>query len=236
MENMKNWSIMLKMLFVLILMTSFLPVCVHAETNSGFDLSRGAFFVRNETRNGTKLSTEIGVSSQMSGSGAVYFEQNEFYGGFDTWLDARIRGGVGNAFSYSFEIGVGLLSAKRPYLDKYQYNVSEGETIDIYGGPLSYFPYAYRGRWDGFIFPLDKMNAGGPSGWPDTHSVGFTVLGEISGSAFDDILFWSLGRKRREWAAMIRGSSLVLNEAAQPFFGIELSFQPFPWFGYSSIT
>ncbi|MDR0383309.1 MAG: hypothetical protein LBH50_04920 [Spirochaetaceae bacterium] len=45
-----------------------------------------------------------------------------------------------------------------------------------------------------------------------------------------------MGRKRREWAAMNQGSSLVLNEAAQPFFGFELSFQPFQWFGFSSLT
>jgi hypothetical protein len=80
------------------------------------------------------------------------------------------------------------------------------------------------------------MNSGGPNGWPDTPSVGFSLLCEISGSAFDDTLFWSLGRKKREWAAMDQGSSLVLNEAAQPFFGVELSFQPFPWFGFSSLT
>jgi hypothetical protein len=217
-------------------MTGFLPVLISAETSSGFDLSRGTFYVQNETANGTKLSTGIGISSRLDGSGAVYFEQSEFYGGFDTWLDAHIGGSVGNAFLYSFEIGVGLLSARRPYLGKYQYNVSRNETVDIYGNPLPYFPYSYFGHWDGFVFPLDAMNAGGPTGWPDAPSVGFSLLCEISGTAFDDVLFWSVGRKRREWAAMNQGSSLVLNEAAQPFFGFELSFQPFSWLGFSSLT
>lgn len=236
MENMKNASIILKTLFVSMLMAGFLPVFIHAETNSSLDLSRGTFSVQNETSGGTKLSAEIGVSSRLNGSGAVYFEQSEFYGGFDMWMDAHIRGDVGKAFSYSFEIGVGLLSAKRPYLGTYAYKVDINETVDIYGSPLSYFPYAYYGNWDGFVFPLSEMNAAGPSGWPDTASIGFSMLGEISGSVFDDTLFWSLGRKKHEWAAVVQGSSLVLNEAAQPFFGIEVSFQPFPWFGLSSLT
>jgi hypothetical protein len=236
MENMKTESIILKTLFVSLLMAGFLPVFIHAGTNSGFDLSRGIFYAQNETSGGTKLSAEIGVSSRLNGSGAAYVEQSEFYGGFDTWMDARIRGDAGNAFSYSFEIGVGLLSAKRPYLGTYQYKFDTNETVDIYGSPRSYFPYAYYGGWDGFVFPLGEMNSAGPSGWPDTPSVGFSILCEISGSAFDDTLFWSLGRKRREWAAMVQGSSLVLNEAAQPFFGFELSFQPFRWVGFSSLT
>ncbi|MDR1445061.1 MAG: hypothetical protein LBI94_09315, partial [Treponema sp.] len=82
--------------FIAVLITGFLPAFIHAETNSGFDLSRGTFYAQNETKNGTKLSAEIGVSSRLSGSGAVYFEQSEVYGGFDTWLDARIGGDVGN--------------------------------------------------------------------------------------------------------------------------------------------
>jgi hypothetical protein len=218
------------------LLAGFLPALIHAEANSGFDLSRGTFHVQNETSGGTELSAEISVSSQLSGSGAVYFEQNEYYGGFDTWLDARVRGDVGEAFSYSFEIGVGLLSAGRPYLGKYRYKAGGNETVDIYGSPLSYFPYAYSGRWDGFIFPVGELNAGGPDGWPDGVSIGFSLLCEISGSVFDDTLFWSIGRKRHEWAAMVQGGSLVLNETAQPFFGFDLSFQPFPWFGFSSLT
>ncbi|MDR2376906.1 MAG: hypothetical protein LBD96_10785 [Treponema sp.] len=234
---MKNRSIMPKILFVSMLMTGyFLPVFIRAETNNNLDLSQGTFYIRSQTSSGIKLSTEIGISSRLNGSGAFYFEQNEFYGGFDTWLDAHIKGDIGDAFSYSFEIGVGLLSARRPYLGEYQYKVDKNETVTIYGNPLSYFPYSYHGRWDGFIFPLDEMNAGGPSGWPDTSSVGFSLLCEIFGSAFDDTLFWSMGRKKHEWAAMDQGSSLVLNEAAQPFFGFELSFQPFSWFGFSSLT
>jgi hypothetical protein len=185
---------------------------------------------------GTKFSINIGVHSNFDGSGAVYFENGEVYGGFDEWVNAHINGDIGEYISYSFSIGVSLLAANRPYLGKYQTNVDSQDSFDVYGAPLGYFPYTYRSQWDGFVFPITALNAAGPSGWPDNLSIGFSLLCEISGSAFNDALTWSLGRRNREIAGMVEGGSLVLNKFAQPFFGIELSFSPFPWFGVSSLV
>jgi hypothetical protein len=196
----------------------------------------GVFQFQHETAGGTKFSSEIGFSSDFKGSGAIYFEDGAVHGAFDEWLSAHVRGDLGESVSYSFELGVGLLTAPRSFLGIYQIKADSPETVDVYSSPAAYFPYAYNGRWDGFVFPLDSLNSGGPVGWPDKASFGFSALYEILGSAFDGTLHWSLGRKRREWGAMDQGASLVLNEAAQPFFGGELLFRPFSWLGFSSLT
>jgi hypothetical protein len=62
------------------------------------------------------------------------------------------------------------------------------------------------------------------------------MMSEMTGSVFGDMMLIRFGRIRREWGAMAPGSSLVLNSAARPFAGIEASFNPIPWFAYSSIT
>ncbi|MCL2244673.1 MAG: hypothetical protein FWC03_09445 [Treponema sp.] len=218
------------------LLLIFSPQTAYTEQSGSWDPSRGVYTIQNETKNGIQLSTEIGVSYKLTGAGAFFIEQREFSGGFDGWINAHIGGDIGNTVSYYFEIGVGLLSAERRYLGEYQLKVDNSETAGIYSWPSAYFPYAYHGQWDGFVFPLDRLSAGGPTGWPDTLSIGFNMLGEITGAAFDNTLLWSLGRKRREWAAVSDGSSLVLNETAQPFLGVELLFRPFPWFSFSSLT
>ncbi|MDR1948042.1 MAG: hypothetical protein LBQ38_01490 [Spirochaetaceae bacterium] len=52
----------------------------------------------------------------------------------------------------------------------------------------------------------------------------------------DNAIKWRLGRLEREWGNSAFGSSLALNSQARPFLGIEGSFTPFDWFGFSALT
>jgi len=180
------------------------------------------------------ISINFNASLSVDGAGAYYFEQSEFKGGFDTWLKLRVSGDLGNSASYFFNIGVALLYAEREYLGRWPIKVGSQEEADVYTYPLGYFPYNYRSSWGGFLFPLADPR-GGFTGWPDTVSIGFNSLYEISGTAINNIILWRIGRNEHEAAGIVEGSSLVLNKAAQPFFGADLQVNLLPWFRIYSL-
>ena len=182
------------------------------------------------------FSVDIGVSASVEGAGAYYTEHEKFEGGFDSWVNAHIQGDLGSRISYFADIGFALLYAPRAPLEKAQVNVDKPDTVDVYSNPRAYFPYTYRSGWGGYVFPLSALHAAGPTGWADSVSIGANVLCEISGSALSDRLQWRAGRTEREAAAMTEGSSLVLNKFAQPFFGIDMQFEPVPWLGLYSLS
>jgi len=183
------------------------------------------------------ITIDLDASFALDGAGAYYFEKSKFYGGFDTWINLRVYGNLGSFVSYFADIGVALLYAKREYLGSWPIKVGSNEEVDVYSYPLAYFPYAsYRSQWDGFVFPLTRLDSGGMTGWPDTTSIGFNILCEVSGTALNDTLIWHIGRTERETAGMVEGSSLVLNKAAQPFFGFDIKVSPFSWLHLYSLT
>ena len=184
----------------------------------------------------SQFSADIGVSASVEGSGAYYTEREEFKGGFDSWVNAHVQGNLGNNVSYFADIGVALLYAPRAMLGNGLINVAKQDTVTVYSNPLAYFPYTYRSGWGGFVFPLSALRSDGPTGWTDSPSIGFNVLCEIAGSGFNNILRWRIGRTEREAAAMAEGSSLVLNKFAQPFFGFDIQFAPFPWLELYSVS
>jgi hypothetical protein len=182
------------------------------------------------------VSVNFNASLSSNGSGAYFFEQSEFKGGFDTWLKLRISGDLGSSVSYFTEIGVALLYAEREYLGRWPIKIGSQETTDVYSYPLGYFPYDYQSSWGGFVFPLTGLNAGGPTGWPDTTSIGFNLLYEIVGTSLNNILLWRIGRNKHEVAGIVDESSLVLNKAAQPFFSADLQINPLKWLYLYSLT
>lgn len=189
----------------------------------------------------------VALASYLSGSGAYYFDQSEFYSGFDSWLKLEFDGNFGRTTSYFFHVGIGFFHAPRELLASNELMMEQGESErspyygiytephyqgsmkrnpiyrDIYSTPLAYFPYSYRSAWDGFIFPLNDLNASGQEAWPDTVSLGFTWKFGISGTALNDHFEWRIARIEREASAPVEGYSLALNKYAQPFIGYDLT-------------
>ena len=82
-------------------------------------------------------------------------------------------------------------------------------------------PYSYKKPWDGSIYPLKTLDHSGLRGWAFEPSLGFGMYAEIRTSLFNDKFILGAGRINHEWAAMDTGSSLILNETAAPFMGID---------------
>ena len=181
-------------------------------------------------------NANFNVYANLIGSGGYYFGQSSPKGGVDAWVNARIDGNFGKTVSYFLDIGVGLVYAERTNLGTWPIKVGSDEEEVVYTNPWGYFPYTYRSAWGGFVFPLTALQANGPTGWPENPSIGFDILSEISGSAFDGIIEWSIGRNEREVAAVVEGSSLALNKFAQPFLGIDMQFNLFPGFSWYALT
>jgi hypothetical protein len=182
------------------------------------------------------ISIDLAVSHDLNGSGAFYFEQARFNGGFDTWINMRASGNLGRSVSYFADIGVALLYANREYMGSWPIKVASDEETAVYSYPLGYFPYTYRSSWGGFVFPVTELKSDGPTGWPDSTSIGFNLLCEVAGTALDDLLLWSIGRNNHEAGSIIEGYSLVLNKAAQPFFSFDIQIKPLSWLNLYSLS
>jgi hypothetical protein len=112
----------------------------------------------------------------------------------------------------------------------------ENRLITTYSEPRSFFPYTYMKRWDAFVWEINDVSNASHRSWPESVSIGYGMLGELSGTAFSDRLGYRFGRVYREWASMSNGSSLALNQAARPFIAFEATFKPLGWFAFSTLT
>ena len=109
-------------------------------------------------------------------------------------------------------------------------------TINTYRN-YAVLPYSYKKHWDGSVYYLHGgMNSAGLTGWPFETSCGFGMQGEIHGTFFNDLFSVGIGRYNREWGAMDTGSSLVLNQNAHPFFGVDTTVNLFKWLNFSALT
>ena len=125
------------------------------------------------------------------------------------------------------------------YVDEYDPDYPNSHLyrqVTIFGEPLAYFPYTYKKRWDGFVFPYNNLTSSSMVSWPYGLSIGYTMIPEFSGTALSGHVNYRIARVDREWSSMTTGASLVLNQAAQPFLAAELSITPFDWFSISSLT
>jgi len=153
-------------------------------------------------------------------------------------------GDLGRNASYNFTINGIIIKSPRAILGIYDnmdeslsgtmYN--EHREIPAFSDPLAYFPYAYKKRWDGFIWAATQVDNGGQLAWPNNLSIGYSMLPELSGSLLNGHVFLRFARLDREWAGMASNSSLVLNQSAQPFLALETVIMPFSWISISSLT
>ena len=219
------------------------------STNAGLDLWKGRYRFELEGKKGFKFSGDAGIAMDSLNSIAGYQEEKKTYFGTDTWGTVYARGDVGESFSFNFELSAGLMRAPRSYLGEYDTFATElvekpdrpdgdfNQRVDMYSQPKAFFPYSYQKRWDGFMFGPGKVTASSMETWPQgKFSIGPSMLSEITGLFWGDMLLLRFARIQREWGAMIPGSSLVFNAAARPFMAIESIFNPISWFSLSTLT
>jgi hypothetical protein len=217
-----------------------------SRPDTGLNLQRGGYYNETLIGNNMRLSANLGVRADIEGSTGLYSytSGNEYYFGFEIWLQAYLNGDIGGNISYSFTAEGGLVQAPRKYLGMYNIyyngfdNVIDPEfqnkTFDVYSEPLTHFPYSYKKRWDGSVFASDDLSGFGD--WPNDAAGSYGLLSELTASFFDNRLILRAGRLSHEWGSAPLGSSLAFNKMARPFYGIEAEFSPFSWFSITSLT
>jgi hypothetical protein len=58
----------------------------------------------------------------------------------------------------------------------------------------------------------------------------------MAASFFDNALFFRFGRVTHDWGSTPTGSNLALNGASRPFLGLDMTFNPFSWLSYATLT
>ena len=212
----------------------------------GLDLWEGMYRFDVQGKRGTHFSGDFGIAMESLNSAAYYQDEKKAYLGTDTWGTIFFKGDVGEHFSFDVDFSAGLMRAQRSelgtyntYATEFEYipgEENENQEITTYSQPKAFFPYTYQKGWDGFMFGPGNVSAGSMESWPQKIAIAPRMLAEMSGTAFGDMLFLRFGRIQREWGGMTPGSSLALNAAARPFLGMEATFNPVPWFAFSSLT
>jgi len=216
-----------------------------AKPKTGIDWQRGAIY--SETTLGKTdipLSGNFGVGANFEGSGGFYSSFEERHLGMEIWLLGYLNGDIGRNVSYGFSAEGGLMKVPRKelgngntYYSTYEddpYGEYVNRPTTVYSQPLAHFPFSYKKRWDGSVYFLE--NLGGYESWPETIAGGYNLLSELTSSFLDNRFILRLGRITRDWGAGPLGSSLVFNQMARPFLGIEGAFNLFPWFDIVSLT
>jgi len=162
-------------------------------------------------------------------------------------LNLSFMGDIGRNASYGFSLSGRVFRNPRSVLGTHNsmwrqdYRDSGPQhslyrDIVIFSEPHAHFPFSHRKRWDGFVWAATNVNNRGQLAWPESVSIGYKMMPEFASSFFAGHVFFRVARLEREWAAMTPNGSLVLNQSAQPFLGMELTITPFDWIAISSLT
>jgi len=216
-----------------------------AKPKNGIDWSRGAW--HGETtigKNEVPISANVGLGADIEGSAGLYSSFKDRYFGTEVWIQAFFNGDLGNHVSYDISAEGGLMKVPRKGLGGY-WNYHETfiddeergyirEEFDVNSEPLTHFPYAYKKRWDGSVFFLNKLSS--LDYWPDSIAGGYNITSELTSSFLENKLLIRLGRLSHDWGSTSAGSSLAFNQTARPLMGLEAEFNPVSWFGIASLT
>jgi hypothetical protein len=214
-----------------------------AEVGFGLDLGfSGAFY---PFADGYKFS----IDDNAKFEGANHPGSGDFFYGLDSRLNISLTGDLGRDLSYGFSISGGVFKSPRALLGAYNtyYDgfpddeddvgyARRNRLINSYNEPLAYFPYTYKKKWDGPLWFTTQVDNAGHKAWPDEISIGYSLIPELSGNLLNGHVLYRIARLDREWAGMTTNGSLVLNQSAQPFLAGEITFVPFPWLSFSSLT
>ena len=223
------------------------------ELDDGLQLKYMAYKISDE-KNNVPVSLTVDLYSDTFFTGGVYSDSSLNTFSYDLFGYCNFSGDIGSQVSYRSLAYLGFTKMNLKELGEYNigwwwyddYGLKEDfvrvreehfsdRTIKTYRN-YAVLPYSYKKPWDGSVYPLTQFNSSGLTGWPFGTSGAFGMQGEIHATLFDGLLDLGIGRYSREWGAMDKGSSLVLNESAHPFFGIDSSLNLFDWLSFSVVT
>jgi hypothetical protein len=218
-----------------------------SPSKKGLDMQRGAYSFK-PPEGGTNITGEFGFGADFSLAGAYYTEGEGLQKAGDARFFVSFKGDLGNQTSYGAGLGMGAFKASRAklgtydsyypgFIDKNHPDTSFiNQTLTIYSEPLAYFPYTYKKKWDNHLYYPGSLSASAMESWPEKMALGYFYEAEFAGTFLKDHISYRIARLDREWAGMAGNSSLVLNQTAQPFLGMELTASPFKWLTLSSMT
>ena len=217
------------------------------NTQTGLDWYRGLYhYSQPSPKKQVRWEGDVGMGFQVSGSGAISTEDGTFDWGANNRFSISATGDIGEQLTFRTQFVGFITRAPREILGTYHTyypgfvdDIPQGnidQELTIYSDPVAFFPYSYRKYWDGFIVFPDDVSSSSLANWPDRWAIAPHILGELSGSILDDMVYLRFSRMRREWGAISTGKSLIYNGSAQPFMAIETSFNPAYWFTFSSLT
>ena len=151
-------------------------------------------------------------------------------------------GDLGKNASYGLTLSGFIGKSPRAILGQYENTpLDQNDTLNyqsfpVRSEPLAYFPYTYKKKWDGFVWASTNVNNAGQLIWPESVSIGYSMMPELSGTFLNGHVMYRFARLDREWGGPINNGSLILNQAAQPFLAFETVFVPFEQVSFSSLT
>ena len=205
----------------------------------GLDFAVGAGFYPVA---GGYSSTEVLQSDESKTIEVAHPASGDFFIDFSILPYISLTGDLGKNASYGFTLRGFIGESPRAVLGQYDTTPDPSDTstnyqsFPVYSEPLAYFPYTYKKRWDGFVWATTNVDNGGQLNWPESVSIGYSMLPELSGSLLNGHVMYRFARLDREWAGPINNGSLVLNQTAQPFLAFETVIIPFSWVSFSSLT
>jgi hypothetical protein len=176
-------------------------------------------------------------------NGASHPDSGDLFKDFTFNPSISFIGDIGKNISYGFTLTGLIIKSPRAMLGQYEttpFDPNDDRTyysvFPTYSEPLAYFPYNYKKKWDGFVWATTQIDNGGQLNWPESVSIGYSMLPELSGALFNGHIMYRFARLDREWGSPINGGSLLLNKSAQPFLAFETAVTPFDWISFSSLT
>jgi hypothetical protein len=217
----------------------------------GFDMVRGAYFT-DHLWDDSYFSGEFGFGFDLFFAGGYYPEGGGFRKATDSMLSLSVKGDLGKGLSYGLAVNGGVFMSPRNILGEYHTyyaGFNDGDDgpypdspwykdriLTAYSEPVAYFPYTYKKKWDGSVWYTSDVSNSGHQGWPQNLSIGYSMIPELSGEFLNGHIFYRIARLDREWGGMTNNGSLILNQSAQPFLAGEITFAPFKWLSFSSLT
>lgn len=113
---------------------------------------------------------------------------------------------------------------------------SKGNRTIPYFENNAWLPYTHIYSSSGQYYWVNKLIPSSLGSLKEESTAYGNFYSEIRANFLDDMINIGFGRISREWAAMDKSSSLVLNRTAVPFYGLDFSFNVSSWLSYSFIT